>query len=134
MNQKQLITMWCGITAIVLAGLNVIENYGLVCFYGFFVWVFIVALVTAGLIYSFKDGTGRKMKSVIQDIRGNILRRKQSGIRNYDYDKDKHLVHSGSQIPQKTPAMRREGREEKAGVLGKSNYSRLADVVKTIIS
>jgi hypothetical protein len=30
--------------------------------------------------------------------------------------------------------MRREGREEKAGVLGKSNYSHPADVVKTIMS
>jgi hypothetical protein len=126
--------MWCGIAAIVLAGLTVIENYGLVCFYGFFVWVFIVALVTGGLIYSFKDGSGRKMKNAIQDIRGNILRKKQSRMRNDDYDKDKHLIHSKNQIPKKTPAMRREGREEKAGVLGKSNYSHPADVVKTIIS
>jgi hypothetical protein len=99
MNQKQLITMWCGITAIVLAGLTVIENYGLVCFYGFSVWVFIVALVTSGLIYSFKNGSGRKMKNAIQDIRDNLLRRKQSRMRNNDYDKDKHLVHSSSRIP-----------------------------------
>ncbi len=99
MNQKQFITMWCGIAAIVLAGLNVIWYYGLVYSYGFFTWVFIVALVTSGLIYSFKDGTGRKMKNAIQDIRGNLLRRKQSKMRNDDYDKDKHLVHSGSQIP-----------------------------------
>jgi hypothetical protein len=116
MNQKQFITMWCGIAAIVLAGLTVIENYGLVCFYGFFVWVFIVALVTGGLIYSFKGGSGLKMKNAIQDIRGNILRRKQSKMRNNDYDKDKHLIHSENHVSQKTPAMRREGREEKAGV------------------
>jgi hypothetical protein len=30
--------------------------------------------------------------------------------------------------------MRREGREEKAGVLGKSNYSHPVDAVKTIMS
>jgi expansin (peptidoglycan-binding protein) len=81
--------MWCGITAIVLAGLTVIENYGLVCFYGFFVWVFIVALVTGGLIYSFKDGSGRKMKNAIQDIRGNILRKKRSKMEKNDNNKDK---------------------------------------------
>jgi hypothetical protein len=34
----------------------------------------------------------------------------------------------------KTPAMRREGREEKAGVLGKSNYSRPTAAVKKIMS
>jgi len=99
MNQKQLIAMWCGIAAIVLAGLTVIKNYGLVCFYGFFVWVLIVVLVTGGLIYSFKDGSGRKTKNVIQDIRGNILRKKQSRMTNGDYDKDKHLIHSESRIP-----------------------------------
>jgi hypothetical protein len=91
--------MWCGIAAIVLAGLTVIKSYGLVCFYGFSVWVFIVALVTGGLIYSFKNVSGRKMKNAIQDIRGNILRKKQSKMKNDDYDKDKHLVHSGSRIP-----------------------------------
>src|SRR4030042_144290 len=120
MNQKQLITMWCGIAAIVLAGLTVIENYGLVCFYGFSVWVFIVALATAGLIYSFEDGSGRKMKNVINDIRGTLLRRRQSRMKSGDYDKDKQLIHSENQIPQKTPAMRREGGEEKAGVIGKT--------------
>jgi hypothetical protein len=90
--------MWCGIAAIVLAGLTAIENYGLICFYGFSVWVFIVALVTGGLIYSFKDGSGRKMKNAIQDIRDNLLRKKQSGMKNDDYDKDKHLIHSENQI------------------------------------
>jgi hypothetical protein len=99
MNQKQFIAMWGGIAAIVLAGLNVIWYYGLVYAYGFFTWVFIVALVTGGLIYSFKNGSSRKMKNLMQNIRGNILRRKQSRMRNNDYDKDKHLVHSGSQIP-----------------------------------
>jgi hypothetical protein len=78
MNNKQLITMWCGIAAIVLAGLTVIEYYGLVCFYGFSVWVFIVALMTSGLIYTLRDKAGRKLKNEIQDIRGNLLRKKRS--------------------------------------------------------
>jgi len=99
MNQKQFIAMWGGIAAIVLAGLNVIWYYGLVYFYGFFTWVFIVTLLTAGLIYSFKGGSSRKMKNAIQDIRGTLLRRKQSRMKTGDYDKDKHLVHSENQIP-----------------------------------
>lgn len=86
MNQKQLITMWCGIAAIVLAGLTVIENYGLVCFYGFFVWVFVVALVTGGLIYTFR---GRKAKNIIQGIRDDILKKRRFKTRKDDYDKDK---------------------------------------------
>lgn len=86
MNQKQLITMWCGIAAIVLAGLTVIESYGLVCFYGFFVWVFIVALVTGGLIYTFR---GRKAKNTIQGIRDDILKKRRFKTRKDDYDKDK---------------------------------------------
>ena len=86
MNQKQFITMWCGIAAIVLAGLTVIENYGLVCFYGFFVWVFIVALVTGGLIYTFR---GRKAKNTIQSIRDDILKKRRFKTRKDDYDKDK---------------------------------------------
>jgi hypothetical protein len=98
MNQKQFITMWCGIVAIVLAGLTVIESYGLVCSYGFFVWVFIVALVTGGLIYSFKSTGSRKVKNPIQAIRGNLLRRKQSIMRSDNYDKDKHTVHSENRM------------------------------------
>ena len=88
MNQKQFITMWCGIAAIVLAGLTVIENYGLVCSYGFFVWVFIVALVTGGLIYTFKS-KGRKVKNTIQDIRDDVLKKRRFKMRKDDYDKDK---------------------------------------------
>ena len=89
MNQKQFITMWCGIAAIVLAGLTVIENYGLVCFYGFSVWVFIVALLTGGLIYTFK---GRKVKNKIQDIqdiRDDVLKKRRFKMRKNDYDEDK---------------------------------------------
>lgn len=99
MNRKQFIAMWGGIAAIVLAGLNVIWYYGLVHFYGFFTWVFIVALVTAGLIYSFKNKSSRKMENAIQDIRGTLLKKKQSRMKTDDYDKDKRLIHSGSQIP-----------------------------------
>ena len=88
MNQKQLITTWCGIAAIVLAGLTVIENYGLVCSYGFFVWVFIVALVTGGLIYTFKS-KGRKVKNTIHDIRDDVLEKRRFKMRKNDYDKDK---------------------------------------------
>jgi len=87
MNQKQFITMWCGIAAIVLAGLTVIENYGLVCSYGFFVWVFIVALVTGGLIYTFKGH--RKVKNTIRDIRDDILKKRRFKMRKGDYNKDK---------------------------------------------
>ncbi|MDD5326384.1 MAG: hypothetical protein PHY02_01055 [Phycisphaerae bacterium] len=78
MNQKQLITMWCGIAAIALAGLTAIENYGLVCPYGFSVWVFIVALVTGSLIYTFK-GQKAKAKNIdtIQEVRDDILKRRR---------------------------------------------------------
>jgi hypothetical protein len=98
MNQKQFIAMWGGITAIVLAGFNVIWYYGLVYFYGFFTWVFIVTLVTTGLIYSFKNKSGRKVENTIQDIRGTMLRKKQARMKTNDYDKDKQLIHSGSHI------------------------------------
>ncbi len=87
MNQKQFVIMWCGITAIVLAGFAVIENYGLVCSYGFAVWVFIVTLVTSGLLYTFKENT-RKAKNTMQDIRGNLLKKKRFKIRKDSYSKD----------------------------------------------
>ena len=89
MNRKQLITMWCGIAAIVLAGFTAIENYGLACPYGFSVWVFIVALVTGGLIYTFKGKGDRKVKNAIQDIRDNILKKRRFKTKKNDYDKDK---------------------------------------------
>ena len=78
MNQRQLITMWCGIAAIALAGLTAIESYGLVCPYGFTVWVFIVVLVTSALIYTFK-GQKAKAKNIdtIQEVRDDILKRKR---------------------------------------------------------
>jgi hypothetical protein len=98
MNQKQLITMWCGIAAVVLAGLTVIENYGLVCFYGFSVWVFIVALVTGGVIYTLKSEGGRKGKNTIQDIRDDILKKRRLKMGKDDYDKDKYAIHSEHQL------------------------------------
>ncbi|MBN1392048.1 MAG: hypothetical protein JW947_04515 [Sedimentisphaerales bacterium] len=98
MNKKQFITMWCGIAAIVLAGLTVIEYYGLVCFYGFSVWVFIVALVAGGLIYTFKDKAGRKLKNEIQDIRGNLLKKKRYIMDKNDFNKDKQPVFSENHI------------------------------------
>jgi hypothetical protein len=98
MNQKQIITMWCGIAAIVFAGLTVIENYGLVCFYGFSVWVFIVALVTGGMIYTLKNKGGRKGKNIIQDIRDDILKRRRLKMEKTDYDEDKYAIHSEQKI------------------------------------
>ena len=85
MNQKQLISMWCGITAVVLAGLTVIKNYGLVSLYGFCVWVFIAALVTAGLIYTFKD---QRPKDELTDMRKDIFKKREIKMRKEDYVKD----------------------------------------------
>jgi hypothetical protein len=90
--------MWCGIASVVLAGLNVIWYYGLVHLYGFFTWIFIVALVTSALIYSFKDGNGRKMQNVIHNIRSKLLRKRQSTMKSSDYDNDKQLIHNDIQI------------------------------------
>jgi hypothetical protein len=70
--------MWCGIAAIVLAGLTAIENYGLACPYGFFVWVFIITLVTCGLIYTFKSQKAKaKNIDTIQEVRDDILKRRR---------------------------------------------------------
>jgi len=85
MNQKQLISMWCGITAVVLAGLTVIKYYGLVSPYGFCVWVFIATLVTASLIYTFKD---QKPKDELTDMRKDILKKREIKMRKEDYVKD----------------------------------------------
>jgi hypothetical protein len=80
--------MWCGIAAIVLAGLTVIENYGLVCSYGFLVWVFIVALATGGLIYTFRSRKAKNI-NIIQEVRDNILRKRRSKMEKNDDNKDK---------------------------------------------
>lgn len=87
MNQKQFVTMWCGIAAIVLAGFAVIENYGLVCSYGFTVWAFVVTLITVGLLYTLKDDP-RKAKNTMQDIRDNLLKKKRFKIKKDSYSKD----------------------------------------------
>ncbi len=55
MNRKQIISMWCGIVAIVFFGFVTIADpyrpeYGRLA-----VCVFITALITGGLIYTFKD-------------------------------------------------------------------------------
>jgi hypothetical protein len=53
MNKKQLIVMWIGIGAIVLAGFQEMAHYkgGST----FILWTFLIALVTGGLIVTFKD-------------------------------------------------------------------------------
>jgi len=81
MNRKQLACMWCGIAAIASAGLTVVRSYGLVSFYGFSVWVFIVILITGGLIYTFKEP---KDEDRIQDIRSDILKKRRLDIRKED--------------------------------------------------
>jgi len=57
MNKKQLVSMWAGIAAICgLGGLGeYVEHYAYMGYKGFFFRAFFVALVTAGLIVSFKD-------------------------------------------------------------------------------
>jgi len=75
MNKKQLICMWCGVGLIVLVGFESFmylseRGFGRpggisalaaeCCRFG--LWVFIVALVTGGLIYTLKDKQGKKDK------------------------------------------------------------------------
>ncbi|MCX5634347.1 MAG: hypothetical protein NTW55_00700 [Planctomycetota bacterium] len=61
MNRKQIISMRCGIAFVVFFGLVAIHDlkycYGYTCvvLMGFGLDVFLVALVTFGLIYSFRD-------------------------------------------------------------------------------
>ena len=78
MNNRQLIVMWCGIAAIVLAGLNVIRSYGLVCLYGFSVWVLMVTLAVAGLIYTFKT---RQAKDQSRDVPDDIFQKRRRQLR-----------------------------------------------------
>jgi len=79
MNRNQLISMWCGIAAIVIMGLPTIGNR--IRYSGFFLCVFLVALVTAGLIYTFKD---QKAKNTLQDIRNEILEKSRLKMRKDD--------------------------------------------------
>ena len=63
MNKKQLISIWCGIVGIVIVGLyNLLVSYS-VDYNRFCLWVFIVALVTGGLIYTFRDKQDKKDKA-----------------------------------------------------------------------
>jgi len=71
--------MWCGIAAIVIMGLPTIGNR--IRYSGFFLCVFLVALVTAGLIYTFKD---QKAKDTIQEIRDEILKKRQFKMKKDD--------------------------------------------------
>ena len=79
MNRNQLISMWCGIGAIVVMGLPTIGNH--IRYSAFFLWVFLVALVTGGLIYTFKS---QEQKDTLQDIRDEILKRRRFKMRKDD--------------------------------------------------
>ena len=79
MNRKQMISMWCGIVAIVLMGLPTIGNH--VHYSAFLLWVFLVVLITGGLIYTFK---GQKVENTLQDIRDEVLKRRQFKMRKDD--------------------------------------------------
>ena len=79
MNRNQLISMWCGIGAIVLMGLPTIGNH--IRYSAFFLWVFLVALITGGLIYTFK---GQKAENALQDIRDEVLKKRRFKMRKDD--------------------------------------------------
>ena len=53
MNKKQLVVMWIGIGAIVLAGFQEMVHYTGAS--TFLLWTFLIALITGGLIVTFKD-------------------------------------------------------------------------------
>ena len=59
MNKKQLVSMWVGIVAIVWAGSQEAEVFYVgghdVDWGNFLLWAILIALVTGGLIYTFKD-------------------------------------------------------------------------------
>ena len=79
MNRNQLISLWCGIGAIVLMGLPTIGNH--IRYSAFFLWVFLVALITGGLIYTFK---GQKAENTLQDIRDEVLKKRRFKMRKDD--------------------------------------------------
>ena len=64
MNWKQLICMWCGIAAICgLGWLGLyVEHFAYMGYKGFFFRAFFVALVTGGLIVTFRDKKATKPK------------------------------------------------------------------------
>ncbi len=60
MNKKQVVCMWCGIVVIVfVAFVKEVVHYTF-NLAAFCVWVFLIALVTAGLIITFKDKKGKE--------------------------------------------------------------------------
>jgi len=76
MNKKQLISMWCGIGAILLVGLSHVGHLTDLAgggrrgdpvvlydgFLDFVVYAFLISVVTAGLIITFKDKIAKKPK------------------------------------------------------------------------
>jgi hypothetical protein len=75
MNWKQIICMWLGVGLIVLVGWNFFIDFparysqvGICCRFG--LWVFIAALVTGGLIVTFKDRKRPEVKQPINLTRG----------------------------------------------------------------
>lgn len=70
MNRKQIICMWLGIAVFVLIGLAATTNYGGIYLWrggklilpGFIVLWICISVVTAGLIYTFRDKPRDKEK------------------------------------------------------------------------
>ena len=78
MNRKQIICMWCGIVTVVFcAFVTIVHAYHPDYIY-FGVCVFLIALVTGGMIYTFKDRQGvegetKKSKNLKRGLRRIIL-------------------------------------------------------------
>lgn len=64
MNKKQLIFMWVGIAAIVLFALLTIVDAYRPDYANFAVWVFLVVIVTSGLVYTFRDKKRQEGKKI----------------------------------------------------------------------
>jgi hypothetical protein len=64
MNKKQLIVMWCGISAIVLFGYLETSTRGHVGvnWDNFILWSIMISLVAVGLICTFRDKKDKKPK------------------------------------------------------------------------
>jgi len=55
MNRKQLISLWCGIAAVVFCGFVIVVDAWRPNYAQFSVWVFLIALVAGGMILTFTD-------------------------------------------------------------------------------
>ena len=64
MNKKQLIFMWLGIAAIIFCAFVTIVDTYRPDYANFGVWVFLVTLVTSGLIYTFRDKKGQEGEKI----------------------------------------------------------------------